>query len=375
MSANHDQGEDSESAGPPPVEQTLSALEGFVKAQRKLFALGWATTDLAANMSPQVEAVARFTEIQKALAAQFTQSVNIRSLLEAQAVLASQATTSAAEPLVAAWAESARRAVDFVALGNAVQAALAFDIDGRVGDALHKFAGDLSESLRAATEGLVVEVSKVDFSSLRLKFDEAIPENLREEPFRCLEAVAVIGATEGIPLANVPGPQLARDLIAAGSFEERSQILQDRAPEVVRDCAHAVGKKFGPFAEQCAIAIRTYQDGHVAPAQSHAANIVDSILRTVFEGDATKKAKSKASKPFGELPFQLLAEHLALTPLLKVFDPWYPSQGRPIPRHFSRHATAHAAGHQGVFGPTQVLVAIMLASSLTIQFGRESVYA
>jgi hypothetical protein len=369
MAMNNDDEERPEPFEDAPVEQTLNALDGFVHTQRQLFALNWVATDLATNMSQQLGSVAKLAEIQKSIASQFPQSVNITAVLAAQEALSSQAMQAAVAPAVAAWAESIRRAVDFSVLNDALRSVAAFDLGGLAGDSLHKVADDLSASLRAAARGFVLDVSALDFGRLRLDFDEALPGNLREAPFEDLETVSMIGTQEGIPLANVPGPVLVRDLIAANSFGERAQMLQDRASEVLDDCARAVDEEPGQFAKQCTSAVRAYREGHIAPAQSHAANLVDSILRTVFEGDASKKAKQRASKPIVELPLRLIAEHLALGPLLKVLEPWFPSQGHPLPRHFSRHATVHAAGHEGVFGPLQALVAVMLASSLAVQFG------
>lgn len=371
MAKNDDQ-ERPESVENTQIEQTLNALDGFVRTQRQLFALEWVATDLAAGMSQQLGSVAKLAEIQKSIASQFSQSVNIAAVLAAQEALSSQAMQAPVAPAVAAWAESVRRAVDFSALNDALRSAVAFDLGGLAGDSLHKVADDLSASLRTAAQGFVLDVSKLDFGRLRLDFDEAIPSNLRDASFEDLETVSRIGTQEGIPLANVPGPGLVRDLIAAKSFEERAQMLQDRAAEVLEDCARAVGEEPGPFAEQCTIAVRAYREGHIAPAQSHAANLIDSILRTVFEGDANNKARQQASKSIDELPLRLLAEHLSLGPLLKALVPCKPSQGLPVPQHFSRHATVHAAGHEGVFGPTQGLVAVMLAASLTVQFRRDT---
>jgi hypothetical protein len=372
MATNNDDEKRPEPVENAPVEQTLNALDGFVRTQRQLFALDWVATDLAANMSQQLGSVAKLAEIQKSIASKFSQSVNITAVLAAQEALSSQAMQAAVAPAVAAWAESVRHAVDFSALNDALRSAVAFDLGGLAGDSLHKVANDLSASLRAPAQGFVLDVSKLDFGRLHLDLDQAIPGNLRDAPFEELEKVSIIGTDEGIPLANIPGPVLVRDLVAANSFEERAQMLQDRASEVLDDCARTVGEEHGPFAEQCTTAMHAYREGHIAPAQSHAANIVDSILRNLFDGDVNKKARQRASKSFDELPLRLLAEHLALGPLLKALVPCKPSQGLPVPKHFSRHATAHAAGHEGVFGPTQGLVAVMLASSLTIQFGRES---
>ena len=69
-----------------------------------------------------------------------------------------------------------------------------------------------------------------------------------------------------------------------------------------------------------------------------------------------------------ELPLQLAAENLTLRPLFRAFTAWWPESGESPPDFFARHATAHAVGHVGVFSPISALTAVMLATSLTVQY-------
>jgi hypothetical protein len=64
----------------------------------------------------------------------------------------------------------------------------------------------------------------------------------------------------------------------------------------------------------------------------------------------------------------LTAQDIAAQPLFRAFTAWYPSLGIAPPDYFARHATSHAVGHAGVFTPTAALVAVMLATSLTVQY-------
>ena len=102
------------------------------------------------------------------------------------------------------------------------------------------------------------------------------------------------------------------------------------------------------------------------PAQSHASNLVDSIVLEAL--DRREDATDLAQDDFVDLPLGFVAENLTLRPLVRAFVPWYPCSGTSPPPHFARHATSHAVGQTGVFDPLYALVGIMLATSLTVQF-------
>lgn len=54
----------------------------------------------------------------------------------------------------------------------------------------------------------------------------------------------------------------------------------------------------------------------------------------------------------------------------RAFVPWFPHSGIAPPDHYARHPTAHAVGRDGVFAPRSTLIAVMLATSLTIQYSQ-----
>lgn len=108
------------------------------------------------------------------------------------------------------------------------------------------------------------------------------------------------------------------------------------------------------------------------PAQSHAANIVDSIVLAFHGKDGRTTTQKHAQLDFDDLPLRVIAENLALRPLLRALVTWWPAWGTPPPEHFARHATAHAVGQEGVFTPLNALIAVMLATSLTVQYQPQS---
>ena len=119
---------------------------------------------------------------------------------------------------------------------------------------------------------------------------------------------------------------------------------------------------------ECREAVDALRAGFRGPAQSHASNIIDSIVLDLHGRDGRQHAKAKARETFEDTSLQLAAENLSLRPLFLAFVPWFPHSGEPPPEHFTRHATAHAVGRGGVFNSTSALVAVMLATSLTMQY-------
>ena len=119
---------------------------------------------------------------------------------------------------------------------------------------------------------------------------------------------------------------------------------------------------------ECRSAITTLRCGHFGPAQSHASNIVDSIVQTFATERPRALAVERARHDFDEVSFRQMAYYLTLRPLDRAFVEWWPNSADPLPDHFARHPTAHAVGHSGLFAPLNALVAVMLAVSLTVQF-------
>ena len=119
---------------------------------------------------------------------------------------------------------------------------------------------------------------------------------------------------------------------------------------------------------QCRSAIAAIDADLDGPAQSHASNIIYSIVLCLHRQEGRTHAKKKAQEEFDDLPLQLAAENLTLRPLFRAFTTWYPSTSIDPPNYFARHATSHAVGHDAVFAPTSALVAVMLATSLTVQY-------
>ena len=138
--------------------------------------------------------------------------------------------------------------------------------------------------------------------------------------------------------------------------------------DILDDCTSALLPIDHEWAAECREAVDALRTGFHGPAQSHGSNIIDSIVLGLHGNQGRQHAKDRARETFEDMPLQLAAENLSLRPLFLAFARWFPDSGEPPPEHFARHATAHAVGHAGVFGSSSALVAVMLATSLTVQY-------
>ena len=192
------------------------------------------------------------------------------------------------------------------------------------------------------------------------------PDNLHEVPD--LSAVATVALEEGIPLSWVPRPEIVTALIEVDGPEARLKIISERRDDILDDCEARLDAIAHEWAEQCSEAVRALRLGLIGPAQSHAANIVDSIVLSRLGKRGRAAATRRASEELGEQILQRAAEYLTLLPIKRAQTHWWPHAGAAPPNYFSRHATAHAVGNRGVFTPQSATIAVMFATSLAVQF-------
>ncbi len=212
---------------------------------------------------------------------------------------------------------------------------------------------------------VLVRLPKIDLRWIEA-LDRLIPSNLRG--LRQLGAVASTALDEGLPLSWIPRREIVVALVEADGPRARRLILSEFRNDILDDCEAALAASGHELAVQCRFAISALRHGHFAPAQSHAANIVDSIVHAFAPSVSRSQLVERSRRDFNEVPLRLAAPYLTLRPLDRAFVQWRPSSGKPPPTHFARHPTAHAVGHPGVFDPTHALIAVMLAVSLTVQF-------
>ncbi len=223
-----------------------------------------------------------------------------------------------------------------------------------------------TELFARVAEGITFQLPTIDIPGLLAALDRWLPVNLRD--FVALDIVATVALDEGIPLSWVPRTEIVILLIEADGPAARVGILADRRDDILDDCEGALATIAHEWAVQFRSAIAAMRANLDGPAQSHASNIIYSIVLGLHGKNGREHAKTRAQEEFDGLPLQPAAENLSLRPLFRAFTTWFPNTGIDPPGYFARHATSHAVGHPGVFAPVSALVAVMLATSLTVQY-------
>lgn len=351
----------------------LNVLDAFAAIQRQLAAADFTaltTAQRAIEAATPIQ-IPSIVGAQDAVAKSFGRSVDFSHLAETYRSLMDVSARTVAVAAQKQWAESLGKAINFSALRDAIASSAA----------LTDFSGknqELTEALKTAFSGTTQELTEALKQLDRLAgitegiafklpaLDRWIPTNLRSVEH--LDVVATVALDEGLPLSWVPRTEITVALIEADGPEARLRILSERRDDILDDCEAALGSITHEWAVQCRSAIAAIRLGVDGPAQSHASNIVDSIVLALHGKERRRHAKDRALDNFDELPLQLAAENLTLRPLFRAFAAWRPDSAIPPPDYFARHWTSHAVGNVGVFAPLSALIAVMLATSLTVQY-------
>jgi hypothetical protein len=346
----------------------LRGLDDFARLQRQLAAVDF--TALAAARRSIENATSNqipgIVAAQDSIAKSFGQSVDFTLLAATYKSVSKDATLEAITTAQKRWAESLGNAIDVSALDRALESTKAIASFSTASQALVDVFRQEKELLARIADSARFTLPRFDTTRWIELLDRWIPINLRS--VEDLETVASIALDEGLPLSWVPRSEIVLELTEADGPDARVQILTDRRADILDDCEEALASIENEWAVQCGSAIAALRLGADGPGQSHAANIVDSIVLALHGKRGRDLVKERAQDEIDDLPLQVAAENLTLRPLFRAFTGWWPDSGTEPPRHFARHATAHAVGHVGVFAPLPALIAVMLATSLTVQY-------
>ena len=353
--------------GPGP-RFSMPSLDAFAAIQRHIAFIDFPAINAAQRLFDQ-SGIAKALEAQDAIAKHFARSVDFARLTETHRRILDSGLVGHAQAAQRQWAESLARSIDFTALNNAVAASAALDSYTRTSEAFNESLRKQTEYLARIADQVTFSLPTVDLSGLLEALDRWIPVNLRE--VTDLDVVATITLEEGLPLTWVPRTEIVVLLAEADSSDARIGILSAHRAEILDDCEKALLPISHEWARECRNAIAAMRADLDGPAQSHASNIIDSIVLRLHGSNGRSHVRQSAQEDFDDQPLQLAAENLTLRPLFRAFTTWYPNTGIDPPDYFARHATAHAVGHAGVFAPISALVAVMLATSLTVQYGAD----
>ena len=242
---------------------------------------------------------------------------------------------------------------DFIS-GSLKAAMSVTDLDKRMATTFHKDLKAITGRLALGDE--IRELLDVDRIHPDIRFIES----------ELLAAMLVVTQQEGIPVIGVVPREVEDELLYASDAPERSRILALRKEEILTHCLSRLSYIQGELAHQCRNAVVALREGRYSAAQALAACVSDSTLIALYGRNGSQTAKEYARQDVMSLPLHQVRENLVLKPIDHAFTTWYPDQGLPMPDHFSRHATIHAVGHPGLFSEEKALIAVMLATSLTL---------
>ena len=363
---NEDENEnENEKAEKKPAKPT--GLSGFALIQRSLASIDFSAIQ-AAQRALDNQGLGKLAETQRTIAESFAKSIDFGVVADAQRTFAKSVLP--AEEVRLQWAEVLSKSIDFSAISDAMQQSTGLETFLRDSAAFQEQLRQQTELFAQISEQLAASMPKVDTSKIRAALERWVPTNLRDV-WR-LDEVATVAVEEGIPLSWVPRSEVVVALLDATDPDARRQILVDRQDDILQDCLDALESINHEWAVECTEAVKALGAGFPSPAQSHASNIIDSIVLGLHGRHGRQHAQDQATGAFREMPLQLAAENLSLRPLFLAFARWFPDSGDPPPDHFARHATAHAVGHPGVFDPASALIAVMLATSLTVQYAPDA---
>ncbi|MFF0262046.1 hypothetical protein ACFYR2_24900 [Streptomyces microflavus] len=182
---------------------------------------------------------------------------------------------------------------------------------------------------------------------------------------------------EGIALMWVPGPKVVQALLDASTAAERRRIISRRWRGVVTDCETVLSDVTHPslqdtkkFGLDC---VRALQEGHTAPAQALAGNLLDSVLRSNFDNAARVEVTRNNFKKNG-IRFNLddykIRAAFTFAPVWCAHAKYKTEDGDPIPRTFGRHPTTHAVS-RAQYSRINAVMGLMLVTSVIKFFDTE----
>ncbi len=357
--------EDAPAERDPAPRRPIPRLDTFAALQRHLASIDFMATHAAQRAIVLTGGFQKIVDAQNAIAKSFARSLDFSHLAQTYKALAGAGATAQAMAAQRQWAESLAKSIDFSALNAALASSTALGASAAFAESLRRQTDFFAQIADAVT----FKLPAIGIPGLLEALDRWIPINLRDVVG--LDVVATIALDEGLPLSWVPRTEIVLLIIEADGPEERIEILTEQRGDILDDCENAIASIAHEWAVQCRSAIAAMRSDLDSPAQSHASNIIDSIVLGLHGGKGRERAKARAQEDFDALPLQLAAESLTLRPLFRAFTTWFPNQGDDPPDYFARHATSHAVGHPGIFRPTSALLAVMLATSLTVQYAPE----
>lgn len=215
------------------------------------------------------------------------------------------------------------------------------------------------------------------FESIRDFQSRIFPENWDGVSRPGIDEFESLLIDEGIALMWVPGPKVVQALLDASTAAERRRIISRRWKGIVADCETVLNNVTHPslqdskeFGLDC---VRALQEGHTAPAQALAGNLLDSVLRSNFDNAArlevTRNNFTKNGVRFNLEDYKIRAA-FTFAPVWCAHAKYKTEDGDPIPRTFGRHPTTHAVS-RAQYSRINAVMGLMLVTSVIKFFDTE----
>ena len=182
---------------------------------------------------------------------------------------------------------------------------------------------------------------------------------------------------EGVTLYGVPGPLLARRLLAAPDKARRRAILGRELVRVARDCTDALDACVAPETRESVAfarnAIAAVEDGHVAAGQALASNALDTQLWRWFSRNDYIVYTSHKKTSSEDVDDWDVRTHMALGPVWAAHQQFAPGGTALIPGTYARHASTHAVSSRQ-YNRRNAAQALLLLTSLIVYANEEVAY-
>ncbi|MEU2263912.1 hypothetical protein ABZ557_27390 [Streptomyces sp. NPDC019645] len=215
------------------------------------------------------------------------------------------------------------------------------------------------------------------FESIRDFQSRIFPENWEGVSRPGIEGFESLLIDEGIALMWVPGPKAIQALLDAPTAADRRRIISRRWKGIVTDCETVLSNVTHPrlqdsknFGLDCVWAL---QEGHTAPAQALAGNLLDSVLRSNFDNAARLEVTRNNFKKNGvrfNLDDYKIRAAFTFAPVWCAHAKYKTEDGDPIPRTFGRHPTTHAVS-RAQYSRINAVMGLMLVTSVIKFFDTE----
>ncbi|MBM3210341.1 hypothetical protein FJZ39_03325 [Candidatus Saccharibacteria bacterium] len=165
---------------------------------------------------------------------------------------------------------------------------------------------------------------------------------------------------EGLPLAWVPSRQVLDKLFAATTPAERRKVLSNNWRGILNATIQELEsieepelKDYLQFALESADSIKSK---HWRASQALSTNLIDSILHQSFDSVSKRKLTDQSTRiDWKTYP---LRPAIVFAGIWGSYSQYWPSNGDPIPRRYTRHASAHGVSKRQ-YSRLNALIALM----------------